>query len=142
MTSTAPPSPYALLLETPAPDEYRALRVQAGLSPKSAEGAAVGLPNTFFAVTIRIGPELVGMGRIVGDGGLTFQIVDIAVHPAHQHRGLGKAIVARLVEHIHQVAPAGAHTSLLADVPADRLYAQFGFEPIGDLIIGMHLPIP
>ena len=135
------PPPYTLHLETPAPDEYRSLRVLAGLSPKSAEGAALGLPNTFFAVTIRIGPELVGMGRIVGDGGLTFQIVDIAVHPAHQRCGLGKAIVGRLVEHIRQVAPAGAHTSLLADVPADHLYAQFGFELTGPFIVGMHLPL-
>ena len=34
------------------------------------------------------------MGRVIGDGGLFFQVVDIAVEPAHQGRGLGKAIVA------------------------------------------------
>ncbi len=132
---------YDLRLDTPAADEYRDLRVRAGLSPKSAEGAAIGLPNTFFAIVIRAGGQLVGMGRIVGDGGLSFQIVDIAVHPDHQGRGLGKAIVSRLVEHLRITAPAGAHISLLADGPAEHLYAQFGFRPTAPASIGMDLPL-
>lgn len=38
------------------------------------------------------------MGRIIGDGGTAFQIVDVCVHPAHQGRGLGKRIMAALTE--------------------------------------------
>jgi len=134
-------SQYDLLTETPAADEYRRLRVLAGLSPKSAEGAAIGLPNTFFAVAVRLAGDLVGMGRIVGDGGLTFQIVDIAIHPKHQGKGLGKAIVGHLVEHLDRVAPAGAHISLLADGSARYLYAQFGFRPTAPASVGMDLPL-
>ena len=117
------------------------MRVLAGLGPKSAEGAAIGLPNTFFAVQIRTGEALVGMGRVVGDGGLTFQLVDIAVHPDHQRRGLGKAIVGRLVAHLAETAPAGAHISLLADGPAAHLYAQFGFQLTAPASVGMDLPV-
>ncbi len=132
---------YDLLLQTPASSEYRKLRVLAGLSPKSEKGAALGLPNTFFAVVIRFEGQLVGMGRIVGDGGLTFQIVDIAVAPPHQGRGLGKAIVGRLVEHLRDTAPDGAHISLLADGPAQHLYAQFGFRLTAPASVGMDLPL-
>ena len=131
---------YDLLLETPAPDEYRRLRVLAGMTPRSAEGAAIGLPNTFFAVVIRTAGKLVGMGRIVGDGGLTFQLVDIAVDPEHQRQGLGKAIVGRLVDHLQQTAPAGAHVSLMADGPARYLYATFGFIETAPASVGMELP--
>lgn len=123
---------YELLLDSPSPEEYRQLRVLAGLSPRSEEGAAIGLPNTFFAVVIRVSGKLVGMGRIVGDGGLTFQIVDIAVDPEHQRRGLGKTIVGCLVDHLRETVPAGAHVSLLADGPAEQLYAQFGFRQSAD----------
>jgi hypothetical protein len=42
------------------------MRVLAGLCAKSLEGARVARPNTFFAVTIRIGSKLVGMERVVG----------------------------------------------------------------------------
>ena len=118
---------YRLTAETHSPADYLRLRVEAGLSPKTTEGAAAGLPNTVYAVVIRRNGEAVGMGRIIGDGGLFFQVVDIAVQPAHQGRGLGKAIVAALVDHLRATAPKGAYVSLMADGEAHRLYAQFGF---------------
>ena len=37
----------------PASDEYLALRKLAGLSAFSEEGAAIGLPNSWFAVCVR-----------------------------------------------------------------------------------------
>ncbi len=132
---------YDLAVEVPGSADYRRLRVAAGLSPKSAEAAAAGLPNTLYGVVIRRDGEVVGMGRVVGDGGLFFQVVDIAVEPAHQGRGLGKAIVGALVAHLQQTAPVGAHISLLADGEAHRLYAQFGFKPTAPAAVGMAFSI-
>lgn len=40
------------------------------------------------------------MGRLIDDGALFLQVVDIAIHPAHQHKGLGKQIIQKLVEYI------------------------------------------
>lgn len=128
---------YDLRDETPLQADYLRLRLVSGLSPKTVQAAAAGLPNTVFAVTIRWGEEVVGMGRIIGDGGLFFQIVDIAVEPAHQGRGLGKAIVARLVDHLRTHAPSSAYVSLMADGEAHRLYSQFGFKPTAPRSIGM-----
>ena len=71
---------YSVLTQTPTPGEYIELRSAAGLSPKTQEAAELGLPNSLFAVCIRLDEKLVGMGRIVGDGGCNFEIVDIAVH--------------------------------------------------------------
>jgi GNAT superfamily N-acetyltransferase len=132
---------YDLAVEVPAAADYRRLRVAAGLSPKSAQAAAAGLPNTVYGVVIRKDGQAVGMGRVVGDGGLFFQVVDIAVEPAHQGRGLGKAIVGALVAHLQQTAPVGAHISLLADGEAHRLYAQFGFKPTAPAAVGMAFSI-
>jgi GNAT superfamily N-acetyltransferase len=33
------------------------------------------------------------MGRVIGDGGTTFQIVDIAVDPDYQGQGYGRVIL-------------------------------------------------
>lgn len=131
------PAGYRLNDETPTASDYLRLRIVTGLSPKSAEGAAKGLPNTVVGVVVRHGDDVVGMGRVIGDGGLFFQIVDIAVQPDHQGRSLGKAIVARLVERLRADAPDGAYVSLIADGEANRLYAQFGFEPTAPRSIGM-----
>lgn len=40
------------------------------------------------------------MGRVIGDGGWYFHIIDMAVLPEHQHRGLGNAILTWLLDRI------------------------------------------
>ena len=130
---------YELIAGTPAVDDCRRLRRVSGLSEKTQAAAEAGLPNTWFAVTIHHEDQVVGMGRVIGDGGTAFQIVDIAVEPAHQGKGLGKRIMAALVEHIHANAPTSAYISLIADGDARHLYAKFGFEPVMPASIGMGL---
>jgi GNAT superfamily N-acetyltransferase len=111
----------------PTAAEYLALRKSAGLSAMSQEGAEIGLPNSLFAVCLREENEIVGMGRVIGDGGCFFQVVDIAVRPDQQGRGYGKLIMSEIMNYLREHVPARGLVSLLADVPADRLYAQFGF---------------
>ncbi|MGW7161864.1 GNAT family N-acetyltransferase [Paenibacillus taichungensis] len=111
----------------PSAAEYLSLRKSAGLSAMSKEGAEIGLPNSLFAVCLREENEIVGMGRVIGDGGCFFQVVDIAVRPDQQGRGYGKLIMSEIMNYLRAHVPARGLVSLLADVPADRLYAQFGF---------------
>lgn len=128
---------HTLHAETPSEADYLRLRVVAGLTPKTAQAAAAGLPNTLFAIVVRSGDDVVGMGRVVGDGGLFYQVVDMAVTPEHQGCGLGTAIMQRLMAYIDEHAPTGAYVSLIADGEANRLYARFGFEPTAPRSIGM-----
>ncbi|UJW86557.1 GNAT family N-acetyltransferase [Devosia sp. SL43] len=130
-------SDYELVTGTPGVDDYRRLRRVSGLSDKSQEAAEAGLPNTWYAVTIHQDGRTVGMGRIIGDGGTAFQIVDIAVEPDYQGKGLGKRIVSALVDHLRANAPKSAYVSLIADGDAQYLYAKYGFEPVMPASIGM-----
>jgi GNAT superfamily N-acetyltransferase len=132
---------YHLTVGVPSVEDYCRLRVSTGLSPKSAEAAAAGLPNTLFGVLVLKEDKVIGMGRVVGDNGLFYQVVDIAVEPEHQRRGLGKAIVGKIVDHLKRSAPSGAHVSLIADGTAHHLYAQFGFKPTAPDSIAMALTI-
>lgn len=127
---------YTHGVEIPTVTDYCRLRLIAGLTPRSERAAKAGLPQTVAGVVVRHAGHAVGMGRVVGDG-LFYQIVDIAVDPAHQRRGLGKTIVSILMRELKRVAPAEAYVSLIADGPADRLYAQFGFVPTAPASIGM-----
>lgn len=128
---------YTTLHATPSADTYRHLRVASGLSPKSDEAAARGLPGTLFGVQILHGGEPIGMGRVIGDGGTAFQVVDIAVLPEHQGRGLGKLIMGEIAAWLRDHVPETGYVSLLADVPADALYAQFGFVHTAPATLGM-----
>jgi ribosomal protein S18 acetylase RimI-like enzyme len=129
MSRDLPPG-YDLSLEIPSLADYQRLRSVAGLSRFAEVAARKGLPGTVIGAVVRYEGRAVGMGRIVGDGGLFFQMVDIAVEPAHQGSGLGKAIVRALLQALAERLDAPAYVSLVADGAADRLYAQFGFVPV------------
>ena len=128
---------YELITTPPDPEDYCRLRNLAGLSLKTREAAEIALLNSWFGVHLLYKGRVVGMGRIIGDGGCFFQIVDVAVVPAHQGKGLGKRIMATLIEYFESYAPESAYISLIADGPAKDLYAQFGFKPTAPESIGM-----
>ncbi|MHA4816549.1 GNAT family N-acetyltransferase [Streptomyces aculeolatus] len=131
--------PYEIRPGVPSVEVYRRLRTGAGLSDKSAEAAAVALPNTWYGVVVHHRGVPVGMGRVVGDGGTAFQVVDMCVLPEHQGQGLGKQIMAALVAELDRRAPATAYVSLIADGPARFLYGKFGFADVaGHGSVGMY----
>ena len=130
-----------IVAETPSVEDYCRLRIAAGLSPKSIEAAQAGLPNTLFGVTVIANGVAVGMGRIMGDGGTAYQIIDMAIDPAFQGRGLGKAVMKHLTDWLQGNAPDTAFVSLIADGPAHHLYSQFGFKPTAPESIGMAMLI-
>ena len=85
--------------------------------------------------------ETVAMGRVLGDGGWYFHIIDMAVLPEHQRQGLGAAILRTLLEEIRAHAPAGAWVNLLADPPGRSLYARFGFTETAPGSVGMGMTL-
>ena len=129
---------YRLIPEPPDVESYRRVRVAAGLQDRTPEAATAGLAGTWFGVSIFCEDEIVGIGRVIGDGGCFFQVVDIAVLPAHQGKGLGKRIMGALMEHLEEHAPSSAYVSLIADGEARRLYQQFGFIPTAPQSMGMY----
>ncbi|TKV74477.1 GNAT family N-acetyltransferase [Rhizobium sp. AU243] len=128
---------YSIVARTPSVEDYLRLRAVAGLSPFSREAAEKGLRGTVFSVLALHAGSAIGMGRLIGDGGCFFQVVDIAVDPAHQGRGLGKAVMDALMSHVKSELPASAYVSLIADVPANRLYEKFGFRETAPRSLGM-----
>ena len=121
---------YTIYHATPSVENYISLRASAGLTPKTVQAATVGLANTLFAVQIvQSSPPnaIVGMGRMIGDGGCFFQIVDIAVLPTHQGKGLGKTLMKELKDWMNKNVPESGTVLLFADGRANELYRQFGF---------------
>ncbi|MDM1408034.1 GNAT family N-acetyltransferase [Myroides sp. DF42-4-2] len=119
---------------------YCNLRVQSGLSPKTPEAATIGLRNSLCCVAVLDGEnnnEIIGMGRLVGDGACHCQVVDICVLPAHQKRGLGKRIMTKLDEFIQANIPDSCYVNLIADGEAYRLYEQYGFKDVWPVSRGM-----
>lgn len=90
---------YTAIHATPSVETYISLRAATGLPSKTPQAATAGLANTLFAVQIARSSspdKIVGMGRMIGDGGCFFQVADIAVVPVHQGKGFGKMIIREL----------------------------------------------
>jgi len=116
---------YKLVAEVVMACGFMRLRKVSGLSSRPESAAAMGLKNSLYGVHIRHQALVVGMGRVIGDGGLNFDVVDVAVSPEYQGFGLGRMILEALMAYLNATATPGAHITLMADVPA--LYEKFGF---------------
>ena len=139
MEPPEPPAGYRLAEGPPSVEDYVALRTEAGLTPRRRDQAAAALGGSWCAVHVMHIEEgrAGGMGRVIGDGGWYFHLVDLAVLPDHRRRGLGDLILGTLLKQIKREAPGGAFVNLLADPPGRGLYARHGFVPTAPDSVGM-----
>jgi ribosomal protein S18 acetylase RimI-like enzyme len=134
-------SDYIVLEGLPTPQVYHDLRKLAGMTPPPMEAVPKALANSFVGFLAyerrhmtndtTPGPEQepVAMGRLLGDCSLFLLLCDVAVHPEHQRRGLGKRILQALVDYVDKNAPE-AYVSLVAEPQAQKLYPLFGFKDV------------
>jgi ribosomal-protein-alanine N-acetyltransferase len=90
----------------------------------------ISVPISHFFI-VKNDQSLIGYGGywlVAGEA----SIVNLAVHPAHRGKGVGRSILLFLIEN---AAGLGARSVFLevrkGNVPAQRLYASCGFETAG-----------
>lgn len=121
----------------PGVEDYLRIRAVAGMHAKTAEAATRALPNTLYGVSLVRGGETVGMGRIIGDNGCFFTVVDIAIVPELQGQGLGRRVMVALDAWIQKNVPESAYVTLVADGDAKYLYQKFGFAESAPIAVNM-----
>ncbi len=103
--------------------ELEALYQAAPLGRKNAEDLEVVFTNSRFCCFVRDQGRLVAVGRALADGADCSYICDVAVLPAYQGTGLGKAVVQELVKLSH-----GHKKIILYAVPGkENFYKKLGF---------------
>ncbi|MFB9329800.1 GNAT family N-acetyltransferase [Paenibacillus aurantiacus] len=132
-------SPYTLIERLPTPAEHRFLWESVGWGHIDPETAANSLDHSISGVVVVHDGEVVGMGRIVGDGALYFYIQDVAVLPDHQKHGLGKLIIECLMAQIEarRVKSGTAFVGLFASEGKEPFYERFGFKNHAPGMTGM-----
>lgn len=104
-------------------DELSALYRDAPLGDKPPDLLRTVFGNSLFKCFVFEGGRLVGAGRALADGADCAYLCDIAVLPGHQGTGLGKQIVAQLVERSR-----GHRKIILYAVPGkEPFYRKFSF---------------
>ena len=104
-------------------NELSSLYRIAPLGEKPPEALATVFGNSMFMCFVYAGDVLVGAGRVLADGLDCAYIADVAVHPDHQGRGLGTAIIQRLV------AFSQEHKKIIlyANPGTEGFYSRLGF---------------
>jgi GNAT superfamily N-acetyltransferase len=130
-------SEIVLVERFPDVDDYLRVRAAAGMHAKSREAAERALPNTLYGVSLARDGAVVGMGRVIGDNGCFFTVVDIAIVPELQGQGLGRRVMAALDAWLLRNVPPSAYVTLVADGDAKYLYAKFGFVESAPVAVNM-----
>ncbi|WP_311479103.1 GNAT family N-acetyltransferase [uncultured Gulosibacter sp.] len=97
-------------------------------SPERLE-AAIGA--SLRVVTARVGGELVGLARIVGDGLTIAYLQDILVRPSHHRRGIGRELFSRAFEPYAEVRQKVLMTD--CGQATRSFYEAMGFTETRDL---------
>lgn len=98
----------------------------APLGEKRPEDLAIVFGNSRFTCFVHAAGRLIGAGRALADGLDCSYIADVAVHPDHQGRGLGRAIVEELIE----LSSGHRKIVLYANPGTEAFYEKLGFLPM------------
>jgi GNAT superfamily N-acetyltransferase len=128
---------YTTCERTPTVQEYNEVRRAAGLAVKDEIAAQQGLSHTLHAVCVLHGDIAVGIGRVIGDGGLFYDIVDVAVVAEHQGQGVGKMIMDSLMGYIERNARPSSLVCLFANKGVAPFYERYGFKARDAAMPGM-----
>ena len=113
-------------------EDYFNLRESVGWMNFSKEQTQKALLNSIYTViAVDDYGDAVGMGRLTGDG-MYYMIVDIAVCPDYQKKGIGTEIINMLITYVSGETPVGGRSSiqLIAEKGKESFYEKIGFKKI------------
>jgi len=119
-------------------EEYYELYSSVGWHTPSKEQIKKALQNSLLTVKAEIDGATVGMGRLIGDGSLSFVVKDVAILPKYQRQGIGKKIMESMIAHIKEEIPKGQNVcvELFSGFEKEAFYEQFGFDKKPDGFVG------
>jgi GNAT superfamily N-acetyltransferase len=117
-----------IIEKLPTAQEYRQMRSLVGWGLHDIAVIERALPNSLYGVCAYSDGTLVGMARVIGDGGLTYYIQDVIVHPDFQRQGIGTLIMDRVMDYISTHASQNSVVGLMAAAGKEPFYEKYGFN--------------
>lgn len=125
--------------------DFIKLRVSAGWGELLEQQAQDTLKNSLFTIAVMDQGQVIGMGRLVGDGVSICYVQDLVILPKYQGKGIGKLIMERLIAHTkeHGIPETNVTLGLFAAKGKEEFYQKLGFtiRPNENRGAGMELSI-
>ena len=124
-------------------DEYIEVINLMGWKIYSKEQTKKALDNTIYKVKAIVDGKLAGIGRVVGDGSISYMLTDICVKREFQGNGIGLKIVNELKRLLENGLKEGegARIELSPTAGKERFYEKAGFIYKPNEVTGMFLNI-
>ena len=108
------------------------------------ERIEMALKNSICTFGIYIDETIIGMGRLLGDGAMSFYLKDFAILPEFQKNGYGTELLIYILKYIKTKTLYGGSLELISSKGREEFYQKFGFEirPSEYDGAGMFLHIP
>ena len=84
-------------------EEYNYLFDIVGWGSYPVEISKKALSNNIYSVSIYDNDNIIGYGRLIGDGIIFLYIHDIMVKPEYQGKGIGKTIMKKLLSKVEEL---------------------------------------
>lgn len=117
-----------LFYEKPKAEDYVSLRIRSGMGNRDLERSRIAISNSLFTVSLYDEEKLIGFGRIIGDGGITYIVSDIMVDENYRRKGFANQIMKELNQYFEENTFEDSYICLIANSPADLLYNKYKFE--------------
>ncbi|MCL2775983.1 MAG: GNAT family N-acetyltransferase [Oscillospiraceae bacterium] len=121
---------YELSINSLCAKDFIRLREAVGWGIHPDNQAEEGLKNSLFTVTAIHNNQVIGMGRLVGDGFMICYIQDLIVLPEYQGEGIGATILERLLAYIidNAIPNTCVTDGLFSAKDKEEFYEKFGFH--------------
>lgn len=126
--ATTPEIPQLVIRRSPI--SSAALRSLYGASV-NIEYLQVAIDKSMAVVHAAVGDEVVGFGRLVGDGSLYLYIQDLMVLPSYRDRGVGRAIMEECHNIVRELSDSRKQVLLIADDAVKAFYERLGYVDTG-----------
>ncbi|MBD5533607.1 MAG: GNAT family N-acetyltransferase [Lachnospiraceae bacterium] len=115
-------------------EDFVRLRIETGFAEVPVEHARKALQNGLPNVSAIYHGELVGMGRLVGDGAMYWYLQEIIVLPEFQRKGIGTMIVNHLIDYAKANSITGKFTTIggVSAKGKEPFYKKMGFDIISN----------
>jgi GNAT superfamily N-acetyltransferase len=118
---------FNLIKRLPTVAELKYFHTAVGWDNVADAAVETALRNSLFGCVVTFKGQTIGCGRIIGDGGMYFYIQDIIVLPEYQGRGIGRLIMAAVMDYVAGIARPGAFIGLMAALDKADFYRKLGF---------------
>lgn len=132
---------WSIVEQLPSVADYNRLRDLVGWGTYGEDVIARSLPHSLYCVCAESDGQVVGMARVIGDGGIVYYVQDVIVIPGYQGRGIGTELMDRVMAYIRAHASHNTIVGLMAAVGKEAFYTRYGFtvRPTERLGAGMTL---